>query len=219
MEKAAAPETAVSHDIVELPLLRATPESLSGYGRLVDDGAGTDIEIVTWPAPGRRPVDPGTGNEGGVAEGVFEFWWAGDMLYGRNRAVDDSYLLGWSRRPEDASESAAQPERGRLLIRHANYHPDGGQLFFPREPVPFIAPLALPGDDVKPADFVAFYCDGTQGLYIHPGVWHEAVVPLAEQASFDDKQGKVHARISVNFMEEFGALLSVPLRRPEEAPA
>ncbi len=100
------------------------------------------------------------------------------------------------------------------MIWHANYHPDGGQLFFPREPVPFIAPLALPGDDVKPADFVAFYCDGTQGLYIHPGVWHEAVVPLAEQASFDDKQGKVHARISVNFMEEFGALLSVPLRHP-----
>ena len=47
MEKAAAPGTAVSHDIVELPLLRATPETLSGYGRLVDDGAGTDIEIVT----------------------------------------------------------------------------------------------------------------------------------------------------------------------------
>jgi hypothetical protein len=214
MEKAAAPGTAATHDIVELPLLRATPETLSGYGRLVDDGAGTDIEIVTWPAPGWRPVDPGTGNEGGVAEGVFEFWWSGEMLYGRNRAVDDSYLLGWSRRPEDASESTAQPERGQLLIWHANYHPDGGQLFFPREPVPFIAPLALPGDDVKPADFVAFYCDGTQGLYIHPGVWHEAVVPLAEQASFDDKQGKVHARISVNFMEEFGALLSVPLRHP-----
>jgi hypothetical protein len=219
MEKAAAAGTAVSHDIVELPLLRATPETLSGYGRLVDDGAGTDIEIVTWPAPGWRPVDPGTGNEGGVAEGVFEFWWSGEMLYGRNRAVDDSYLLGWSQPPERASESAPRPERGRLLIWHANYHPDGGQLFFPREPAPFIAPLALPGDDVKPADFVAFYCDGTQGLYIHPGVWHEAVVPLAEQASFGDKQGKVHARISVNFMEEFGALLSVPLRRPQEAPA
>ena len=218
MEKAAAPRTADSHDIVELPLLRATPETLSGYGRLVDDGAGTDIEIVTWPAPGWRPVDTGTGNEGGVAEGVFEFWWAGEMLYGRNRAVDDSYLLGWSQPPELASDSASPRERRRLLIWHANYHPDGGQLFFPREAVPFIAPLALPGDDVKPADFVAFYCDGTQGLYLHPGVWHEAVVPLAEQASFDDKQGKVHARISVNFMEEFGALLSVPLRRPQEAP-
>ncbi len=53
---------------------------------------------------------------------------------------------------------------------------------------------------------------------MHPGVWHEAVVPLAAQASFDDKQGRVHARISVNFIEDFGTLLSVPLRRPREAP-
>jgi len=220
MEKAAATGTADStdcHDIVELPLVRATPETLKGYGRLVDDYAGTDIEIVTWPAPGWRPVDPGTGNEGGVVEGIFEFWWAGEMLHGRNRAVDDSYLLGWSQRPERASESASRPARERLLIRHANYHPDGGQLFFPRQAVSFIAPLALPGDDVKPQDFVAFYCDGTQGLYLHPGVWHEAVVPLAERASFDDKQGKVHARISIDFMDEFGALLSVPLTRPQEA--
>ena len=214
MDGATAPKTIDFHDIVELPLVRATPAALSGYGRLVDDYAGTEIEIVTWPAPGWRPVDPGTGNEGGVAEGVFEFWWAGDMFYGRNRAVDDSYLLGWSQRPERASESALRLGRERLLIWHANYHPDGGQLFFPREAVPFIAPLALPGDDVKPQDFVAFYCDGTQGLYLHPGVWHEAVVPLAERASFDDKQGKVHARISVDFMDEFGALLSVPLRWP-----
>ncbi len=44
------------------------------------------------------------------------------------------------------------------------------------------------------------------------------MVPLAEQASFDDKQGKVHARVSVNFIEDFGVLLSVPLRRPQEAP-
>ncbi len=214
MDGATAPKSIDFNDIVELPLVRATPAALSGYGRLVDDYAGTEIEIVTWPAPGWRPVDPGTGNEGGVAEGVFEFWWAGEMLYGRNRAVDDSYLLGWSQPPECASESALRPGRERLLIWHANYHPDGGQLFFPREAVPFIAPLALPGDDVKPQDFVAFYCDGTQGLYLHPGVWHEAVVPLAERASFDDKQGKVHARISVDFMDEFGALLSVPLTRP-----
>jgi ureidoglycolate lyase len=223
MDGATAPESLDFHDIVELPLVRATPEALSGYGCLVDGTDDTQIEIVTWPAPGWRPVDPGTGNEGGVAEGVFEFWWAGDAFYGRNRAVDDSYLLGWSRPPEEASDAATdaapQGERERLLIWHANYHPDGGQLFFPHEAVPFVAPLAPPGDDVKPRDFVAFYCDGTQGLYIHPGVWHEAVVPLAETASFDDKQGKVHARISVNFMEEFGALLSVPLRRPDDAPA
>lgn len=208
----AEPSAAIK--IIELPLVAATPESLAGYGRLVDDYAVAEIEIVTWPAQGWRPVDAGTGNEGGVTDGIFHFWWAGEVFYGRNEAVNDSYLLGWSRRPEEASETVAQPERTRLLIAHANYHPDGGQLFFPREATPFIAPLALPGDDVKADDFVAFYCDGRQGLYIDPGVWHEAVVPLAGRAAFDDKQGRVHARVSCNFVEEFGAYLSVPLRKP-----
>jgi hypothetical protein len=53
-----------------------------------------------------------------------------------------------------------------------------------------------------------------QGLYIDPGVWHEAVVPLAGRAAFDDRQGRVHARVSCTFVEEFGAYLSVPLRKP-----
>ena len=73
MKTIAAPAISDSHDIVDLPLVRATPETLSGYGRLVDDYAGAEIEIVTWPAAGWRPVDPGTGNEGGVTEGLFEF--------------------------------------------------------------------------------------------------------------------------------------------------
>mgnify|MGYP001038506651 CR=1 FL=1 len=75
-------------------------------------------------------------------------------------------------------------------------------------------PLALPGDDVKPADFVAFYVDGGQGLYIHPNVWHEAVFPLAARASFYDEQGKVHARVSCNIAAEFGVFLAVPLAAP-----
>jgi hypothetical protein len=42
---------------------------------------------------------------------------------------------------------------------------DGGQVFFPRDKDPFIALLALPGDDIKPENFVAFYsthCAGTR---------------------------------------------------------
>ena len=56
-------------------------------------------------------------------------------------------------------------------------------------------PLALPGDDVTPEDFVAFYVDAGQGIYIHPNIWHEGVFSLAEKASFYDEQGKVHARV------------------------
>src|SRR6478736_4032328 len=42
----------------EVPLVRATPVSLAGYGELVDDPEDFPVEIVTWPALGWRPVDP-----------------------------------------------------------------------------------------------------------------------------------------------------------------
>jgi len=198
----------------QVPLVRATAEALEGYGRLAPSFAAEPIEIVRWPAQGWRPVDPDTGDQGGTTEGTFSFWWQGEVLYGRNEAVGDSYLLGWCRDPREASATAARPDRSRVLIWHANYHPDGGQLFFPATRVPFVAPLALPGDDVRPDDFVAFWFDGSAGLYIHPGVWHEAVVPLAPSAAFDDKQGRVHARVSVDFVTEFGVYLAIPLRKP-----
>ncbi len=208
----AVPETAL--DIHKLPLVEATPESLEGYGCLVAEPEAQAIEIVTWPQPGWRPLDPGTGNEGGTTEGTFAFWWAGDLLYGRNEAVGGEYHLGWACEPAAASAEAPTAPRERVLIYHANYHPDGGQMFFPLDGKPFVSPLALPGDDVRPEHFKAFYFDGTQGLYIHPGVWHEAVFPLADQARFFDRQGKVHARISCDFEQEFGCLLEVPLISP-----
>lgn len=208
------PAVAPSFAAVEVPLVVATPQNLKGYGHLIEDFASAPIEIVRWPAQGWRPVDPDTGDQGGTTEGTFSFWWKGEVLYGRNEAVKDSYLIGWSRDPREASETAADPDRSRVLIWHVNYHPDGGQLFFPKERIPFIVPLALPGDDIRPEKFVGFYCDGSAGIYIHPGVWHEAVLPLAEAAAFDDRQGRVHARVSCNFIAEFGTYLSIPLRRP-----
>jgi ureidoglycolate lyase len=78
----------------------------------------------------------------------------------------------------------------------------------------FVVPLALPGDDVTPERFVTFRCDGDHGLYIHPNVWHGAVVPLDDQAKFLDRQGRVHARVSVDFAKEFGCYLAAPMQRP-----
>ena len=66
-----------------------------------------------------------------------------------------------------------------------------------------------------PQSFKAFHVGGGCGLYIHPNIWHEAVVPLAPRATFYDEQGKVHVRVSCNFAEEFGIFLSVLLKPPE----
>jgi ureidoglycolate lyase len=195
----------------ETPLVAATDESLAGYGCLVDEPTAFPIEIVRWPAQGWRPIDKNTGDQGGITEGLFEFWWERGTLYARNNAVGDSYLFGWSDWPEDLASRPPRDLRQRALIWRANYHPDGGQLFYPLHGERFIVPLALPGDDVAPEKFVTFWCDGSRGLYIHPNIWHGAVVPFDDHAQFLDRQSRVHARVSVDFAKEFGCYLAAPL--------
>ena len=195
---------------VTMPVVEATPQTLQGYGHLVEDPQHCPIEIVRWPAQGWRPVDEGTGDEGGTTEGVFVSEWQGDVLYGRNSAVGGHYVLGYGAEPADARTDHALPPK-EMLLWHANYHPDGGQLFFPLDRKPYYVPLALPGDDVRPEDFVCFRCDGTAGLYIHPNIWHEGVFTLRGAQRFLDRQGKVHARVSIDFAREFACLLQAHL--------
>ncbi len=195
---------------VAMPVIDATPSALEGYGRLVDDPAGCRIEIVRWPAQGWRPVDSDTGDEGGTTEGTFVSEWKGDILYGRNDAVGGHYILAYGDEPGRADPDHDRKPR-RILLWHANYHPDGGQLFYPLERKAFLVPLALPGDDVKPADFICFRFDGSRGLYIHPNIWHEGVFSTRGTHRFLDRQGAVHARVSVDFAREFECLLEAPI--------
>ena len=195
---------------VAMPVVAATDETLRGYGVQVDDPQDFALEIVRWPARGWRPVDIDSGDEGGTTRGVFVSEWKGDVLYGRNEAVGGHYILAYGVEPPEAREDHARaPER--MLLWHANYHPDGGQLFFPLERQPFLVPLALPGDDVKPEDFVCFRFDGARGLYIHPNIWHEGVFTCRGSQRFHDEQGAVHARVSIDFPREFGCLLEAPV--------
>jgi ureidoglycolate lyase len=198
----------------QAPLVVATNASLAGLGELVQDPARHRVDVVRWPASGWRPVDPGSGDQGGVTEGLFDFQWRGQTLYARNNAVGDSYLFGWSTWPEAAASDGAPMPRDQVLIWRANYHPDGGQLIYPTQGESFVVPLAPPGDDVTPEAFTAFWFDGSAGLYVRPNVWHGAFAPHADEAVFLDRQSRVHARVSVDFPREFGCYLAVSLRRP-----
>ncbi len=200
-----------STQAIEIPLVPATNESLKGYGYLIDNFENSEVEIVTWPKQGWREIDGGTGNEAGSTEGSFETWWEGNILYGQNNAVqhnsdyevDGKYILGYSTPPNTPSKSKVFSFPNKIYIWHVNYHPDGGQLFYPLKKGPFVSPLALPGDDIKLENFKAFYFDGSKGLYIHPNIWHEGVFPVKEKSSFMGRQGKVHARVSIDLLEEF----------------
>lgn len=195
----------------EVPLIRATDETVKGYGQLVDDPEGFEIEIARWPQQGWRPIDQGTGDEGGWVEGTFKCDWRGDVLYGENEAVKGNYVLGWSADPQKALTETQTAPRDQVLLWHMNYHPDGGQLFFPLDNKPFVVPLALPGDNLSPEKVVAFWCDGSKGLYIHPNIWHEGIFPVQDNQRFLDRQGAVHARVSADIGQEFGVYLSCPL--------
>src|SRR5207237_148104 len=82
-------------------------------------------------------------------------------LVGRNDAVGGEYILAYATEPARADRTHRRDPRC-ILLWHANYHPDGGQLFFPLDASPYVVPLALPGDDVRPEDFVCFRFDGRQ---------------------------------------------------------
>jgi hypothetical protein len=200
------PQLPAELKLLRIPVIEATAETLEGYGRLVDDPEECPVEIVRWPAQGFRPVDEDSGDEGGTTEGIFVSEWKGDILYGSNEAVGGHYILAYAKAPESA-QTDHDDAPVRMLMWHANYHPDGGQLFFPLDKRPFYVPLALPGDDVTPDRFVCFRFEGEQGLYIHPNIWHDGVFTLRGRQRFFDKQGAVHARVSVDFAREFGCLL------------
>ena len=200
------------HDV---PMIVATDESVRGYGALVEHPDDIEIEIVRWPATGWRQVDDDSGNEAGWVEGTFHGEWQGDVLFGRNDAVSGHYVLGWSTTDPAASRTGQQTVgRERVVLWHLNYHPDGGQLFFPKDQKSFVVPVALPGDDLTPEQVIAFWCDGSRGLYIHPGIWHDGILPASDHQRFLDRKGRVHARVSCDLASEFGLYLCVPLTAP-----
>ena len=199
----------------DVPLIVATDESVQGYGALVEHPDDIEIEIVRWPATGWRQVDEDSGDEAGWVEGTFHGEWQGDVLFGRNDSVSGHYVLGWSTTDPAASRTDRQTAgRERVVLWHLNYHPDGGQLFFPKDKSAFVVPVALPGDDLAAEQVIAFWCDGSRGLYIHPGIWHDGIFPVSDHQRFLDRQGRVHARVSCDLASEFGHYLCVPLTAP-----
>ena len=101
---------------MRIPVVRATPQSLQGYGVLVDDPKAQNVEIVRWPAQGWRPVDIDSGDEGGTTTGTFVSEWEGDILYGKNDAVGGHYILGYSTLPELADTTHQRAPKLLLLF-------------------------------------------------------------------------------------------------------
>jgi hypothetical protein len=191
--------------IVDVPLVRATSDSIDGYGEIART-KDHRIEIVPWPLKGHRKLDAGTGIEGGTTEGVFACEWRNNQLLGRNgpsaatmSSVFASGGAGGSRCRWRATacccgmattirrRSALLADEGKpsSCRRQAGRRPESRGLHRP--------------------------VVGRQLRHLHPsGIWHEGVFPVTASGRFFDKQAKVHARVSCD-RQQLGVLLNVPL--------
>lgn len=180
-----------------------------------------NFDIVKWPVLGWRSLDPETGDEAGTTEGPFEVAWQGDHYFAHNLAIASSnnkYLDGLGALPEKSSAEDPRSGTGNcIFLWMSDYHPDGGQLFWPETPIPFVVCLgsATVGDDISPCDMRAFAIPAGKGVYISPGTWHNGVYAHGDHCPvrFLTRQGRVHARVSCSWAAEFGVLLRVPLVR------
>lgn len=229
-------------NIIDIPVVKVRSNTdLEGYGFLVNDPSeftaeDKTFEIKKWPVAGWRQLDPETGDEAGTTEGTFEVHWAGDFYRGKNLAintVNNTYLdgIGCSN-PEKAQESEPGYGMGEecsdfgncIYLWMTDYHPDGGQLFFPlnvdadqdsNQGMPFFVCLAKNtiGDDITPQDMRGFCIPPGKGIYIHPGTWHNGfyINKTYRSATCFTRQGRVHARVSCSWVEEFNCMLRLNL--------
>ena len=208
--------------VIDIPLEQATEENLKGFGYLVHHKdefkvENGNFEIIRWPQIGWRPLDPETGDEAGTTEGYFDVNWKGDYYYGKNLAIvtaNNYYLDGLGTLPEYATTYTPTLQKY-IYLWMSDYHPDGGQLFWPEKSIPFVVTLGLntKGDNIRPSDMRSFFVPAGLGIYMHPGTWHNGIYVHKEYtpARFLTRQGRIHARVSVSWASEFNSLLRVPL--------
>ena len=219
------------HKLVDIPLIRATPTSLSRYGALLKskDETLTQFKNETWPkSDGWRSISNGTGNEALPAIGNFDHFWRkydndnNDGFYvccAKNEAISRSY------------ETAIYDDNNRYIYcREMNYHPCGNQLLFPinerqENRLPFIALLARSKenkhyDDIDFDDIKAFYFDGDKyGLNIFSGTWHQPSFPYyifdgdiyRNNIKLYNVQSSVHACVVYDSIDEFDSIMKIKL--------
>lgn len=155
-----ASEAVASGATRTLQAIRATPESLEGYGFLIAEPDATLRDKINFYAEVR------------VSQPA------------RFRANDDVCL-----------NLVSFTERA-LRVRWMEYHCKHTQTFIPLSGKPFVMVLGKPnavdadGRIIDPAalpdprDVQAFYFDGSGGIVMHIGTWHEVPFPLDGETHF-----------------------------------
>lgn len=78
----------------------------------------------------------------------------------------------------------SQPRALPMRIESVERHPLSSQAFMPLDAQRFLVVVAAPGETVRGQDLRAFITNGAQGVNIHRGVWHHALIGLDRESDF-----------------------------------
>jgi ureidoglycolate lyase len=152
---------AMAHDRILRPVV-ATPESLAGYGWMIGEPGGVERDKIDFYGREVRVTHPA------------DF-----------RSNDDTCLnlVSFKTRP--------------LQVRWMEYHSKHTQTFIPLAGKPFYMVLGKPSrrrpdGSYDPAasplpdldDVTCFYFDGSAGIVMHVGTWHEVPFPIEGDTHF-----------------------------------
>ena len=156
-----------------------TDESLKGYGEIVRDPYKHRIEIVPWPLGRLAPARCRHRHRGRHDRRHLRLRMArqrASWAATRRWAVTMSSAFASCRRRRNVP--AWRWARAAFSCGIATTIPTAASSSGQIDGQPFVVPVAKAGDDLKPETFVAFWSDGSFGIYIHPGIWHEGVFPV-----------------------------------------
>ena len=87
-----------------------------------------------------------------------------------------------------------QPRPMPIALCLMERHPIASQAFIPLNQKGYLVVVAKPADTIDPADLIAFWARGDQGVNYHRGVWHHPLLVLEPDSCFliVDRGGEGH---------------------------
>jgi ureidoglycolate lyase len=78
----------------------------------------------------------------------------------------------------------AEPRELPMALLELERHPLGSQAFVPLRPARYLVAVAGRREEPRPEDLRVFLASGQQGVNLHAGVWHHALLLLDRESEF-----------------------------------
>ena len=196
---------------VRMPVVDATDAALEGYGKLVDDPSV--VQCCDRALARRADGGPWTKTPATRAGRPRVCSSANGAATSCTAATKRSTVItSWrtTSEPSRADETHGRPP-SRMMLWHCNYHPDGGQLFFPLDKAAVLRAARVARRRRQAGAVRTSVSTARAGSTSIRTCGTKACSRDAARSASTTRQGAVHARVSVDFAREFGCLLEAVL--------